>query len=308
MWPEVFFAFPEEVSSSILLPRWLFNDRLGSDCCWKNLPYKVALPTALPLELCDYCCVLEQTGPEQDIVHAALKSGIFLTREQLHSLWQVERFLLPAPKQGSGKTGGLIKKDYVVAALKHYFKGLDESSEEFQRMFNAAMGSTHKAACPEDVLAAVAALDPISKEDFASMKQAAENQRDSQGQSSKKKRKQTDTNNDKEAEDDERDGTATQPPKPAESAPAPPSPTHSRNAESSSPRRAPGSASGLPQSERKRYTPGELHTLIPGRGSMVGVYIKRSPGGPMGKCYQGFYPTTDASGSLARIFTSTQQE
>ena len=258
---KVYFRLADGLSSGMMLPKWLFNHALGSSCTWRCLPHKVVIPSMVPAELSDYCCVLKQCGPEQGIVKAGLESGMMLTKEQLVSLWQVEKF--PLPDKGSGKSGNKIKKDFALAALRHYFKGLDEASEEFTFMFNALMGTTKTAQCPDEVIAAVQALEPIEQEDWKDVKQAAVNQKHQQepsGSAARNKRK----------------------PKSGE--------------EPGTPGRAQASGSGLGQYEKKRYTPGELVSLIPGRGTLTGVYLKRCPtAGTSSGLYQGFYPVDEGA-------------
>ena len=262
----MYFRFPDYLSSGMMLPRWLFNHELGSSCPWRHLPHKVVLPSMVPAELSDYCCVLKQCGPEQDIVKAGFESGMFLTKEQLVNLWNVEKFPLPGRGEGSGKTGGKVKGDYVRAALQHYFKGLEETSEQFIFMFNSLMGTTKPTTCPDEVIAAVQALEPIEQEDWTDVKQAAENQK--QGQ-------QSGGSAGRAAQRKQKPKSGEEPGMPAQSQ---------------------ASGSGLGEYERKRYTPGELVTLIPGKGTLAGVYLKRCPtAGTSSGLYQGFYPVDEGA-------------
>ena len=245
---------------------------------WRCVSYEALAPQQVPADLQDYCSVLRQTEPPQDIVRAAIKQGVFLTKEQIRNLWQIEKFEIPGPKQGSGKGGSLLKTDWVASLIKHYFKDIDDTSDEYLKMFNSMMGSTKPPGCAEEVIAAVKALDPISQEDFKHMKEVAETQRQLQAGRKKKPNAAAEP----EPTGGHRDDVGG---KRAPQSPAEPSP-------SKQPR--------TPQAERTRYTPGSLHALLPGKGTLPGVYLKRIPGGTNGKVYQGFYPPSekDTSGPL----------
>ena len=265
----------------------MFNHGLGPDSPWRSVPFKVCTPRCVPAALgADYCAVLVQTGDAEDIVVGGLRAGIFLTKEQLQLMWQAFKFELPPKGHGSGKNGSLVKQDFARGLLRYFFPGFDESSEQWLFMLRGILGSFPKPSCSDDVLTAVAALDPIAQEDFKEIKKAAKNQRHYQdGDDKGKKRK---------AKDDAAEGL--------------PSKSTARDPASvGSPGRRASAGSGIPQ-ERKTYTPGELQGLIPGKGCLAGVYLKRIPGGANGKCYQGFYPPGSGSSGSGRLLSSPNSE
>ena len=264
-------------TNAISLPEWIFNHTVGESCPWKAVPYRVAQPTELPEELHDCVCLLCQTGPEEHIIRAALRSGVMLTKAQLHNLWQVARFQLPGPKCGSGKKGGIVKKDYVLAALRFYFPDEPEDSDDFQFMFDSLMGSVKSPECSEEVLAAVQGLDPVHQEDWQDVKRCALNQLASQTKDAKPRHKKKEHHTAEGPGDaDEADG--------AQSAGSKRSAPTASGPKDATPRKEPRVLA-----QRKRYTPGELRSLIPGNGTLSGVYLKRIPGNSNGKIYQGFY-------------------
>ena len=260
------------------LPEWIFNHTVGADCLWTFVPYKVLRPSSVPHLLQDYVTVLKQTGSEEPIAKAAIRTGVTLTKAQLTNMRTLLKFPLPKPAPGESTT----KKHYVIGCIRHYFPDLAEDSDEFLSMYASLMGQKKATTCAEEVIAAVKALDPISAEDFKELKEMAENQLHAQSEERKMKK------NRKNAEQQPEDMPPPPPPKrsPAEDDLPDPSP-------GKKPRTA-----GL-VSQRTRFTPGELHSLIPGKGTLPGVYLKRIPGGANGKLYQGFYPA-EGSAQAAR--------
>lgn len=253
----------------MVMPQWMFNTELGPNCPWLYVPCKIAPPAELPEGLQDFGCLLQQTGVESELVTSALDAGTFLTMPQLQSLKQVAGF--PVPMQGSGKGGRVVKKDVAKAAIRFFFP--DCSPADFQRILSGIMGTTPGPACDEEVIAAVQALDPISQEDFKKMRDVAANQLHVQQQAKERSKAQP---KERAAGDD---------PLPRQDRKRPPSPSASADATLETPAKASRSV-GAPT----QYTPGELRELIPGKGHLAGVYIKRLPNGTNGKVYQGFYP------------------
>ena len=273
---QVYIVFQRESVLGLALPRWIFNHTVSDAAAtWRHIPCRVLAPVEVPVRMQDYCSVLKQTAPVENIVKAGLRNGLFMTKPQMMSLWQVERFAKPLHGQGSGTNGGVVKADLARAVLQHYFPDIPQESDDFQKMFKGIMGSYRGPVCPDEVLAAVEALDPISAEDFRDLKNCARNQKHSQ-------------------QDVKDKDPRLRPPQPAKrkkgqgAADA----SHDEQACQPSPAKRTRDGSGLPQ-ERIRFTPGELHGLIPGRGCLAGVYLKRVPGGTNGKLYQAFYPATD---------------
>lgn len=252
----------------------MFNHSLGNDSVWKCVEFKVMLPLMVPPPLRKYGAVMKLGAQDEPLVPSAIKAGICLTRVQLESLQRAEGFPLPPSGSGSGKNGNLVKEDYARAAVTYYFP--TATQPEFDHMFQALMGNTKVTACPEEVLKAIEALDPMAKEDWYDVKQASKQQRAAQAH-------------------------VKAPPTTAPPDLVPP--------EAAVPREisldAPSSARTLSRApsdgayERKHFTPPTLQSLIPGRGEMPYVYIKRLPG--IRKTYQGFYPGSLAISSSVKL-------
>ena len=209
-------------------------------------------PVLAPRRLQHRGCLLERQGASsfEELVPGALRKGCFLTKAQLTELQKVEGFVVPKKGQGSGKNGAVVKVDLVQACLQHYFP--NATDEEMAFMRNALMGGNNRAeSCPDELLDAIEALDPISKEDFEDIKTACRKQKKAQMQERAAREIKTTTDADKQDQKAER---------------AP----HVK-------------------SNPKNFTPQELQKLIPGRGSLAGVYLKRLLADGR-KTYQGFYP------------------
>ncbi|OLP98168.1 hypothetical protein AK812_SmicGene19418 [Symbiodinium microadriaticum] len=270
---QVYFILETVVSSGMVMPQWMFNTQLGPNCPWLCVPCKLAAPAELPEGLQDFGCLLQQTDVESELVVGALQAGVFLTMPQLQNLRQVAGFPVPTP--GSGKGGRVVKKDVATAAVRFFCP--ECSAADFQRILSGIMGTTSDPACDEDVLAAVQALDPISQEDFKKMRDVAANQLHAQQQAKERSKARP---NERTAGDD---------PLPRQDRKRPASPCADEGLETpSKASRTVGAAT--------QYTPGELRELIPGKGCLAGVYIKRSPNSTNGKVYQGFYPASHDAG------------
>ncbi|CAJ1405664.1 unnamed protein product [Effrenium voratum] len=100
------------------LPMWMFNHLVARDSLWKKVPFELMLPALAPKQLAGRGCVIKCSQIEEEIVPAAIHSGIFLTRDQLWSLHLAETFKLPPKGEGSGKRGALVKSDLAKAAIK----------------------------------------------------------------------------------------------------------------------------------------------------------------------------------------------
>ena len=204
----------------------------------------------------------------EDVAPAAIRKGMFLTVDMLKFLHKTIHFRIPNPKkkEGSGKGGRLKKEDFAWYAVLHYFE--TESEEEKLRMFNGIMNTAASVVpCPAELLEAIDHLDPIYREDFDELKQVCKEQR---------KRQQS----------------VSVPPlsQPAETVSSVPM----EEVELKLPEgvsveeKEPRTIEPHSKSEAKLYTPATLNSLIPGRGMLRHVYIKRLPG--TRKTYQGFYP------------------
>ena len=121
---KAFFTFDTNPNSH--LPSWLFNDRLEMDAAaatgWVHIPIKVMHPWKTPLMLGrEYTVVFEQVGDPETLIHSAIKSGSFLTVNQLKQLQAHLRFKMCEPGNGHGKEGRIIKRDYCEGLIDYLF-------------------------------------------------------------------------------------------------------------------------------------------------------------------------------------------
>ena len=194
-------------------------------------------------------------------------------------------------QEGSGKGGSLKKEDYAWAAVQFFFP--QASHEEQLRMYNGIMNTTGTVVpCPEELLEAIDKLDPLYKEDFDDMKKVCKEQKKRQARVKAPKLSQPSESLDAQPVDVVKDLAPPVQPEgevidksPLESVPA-----SSSGGGSDKPAEAAAAAMKSPhiKSEPKLYTPVTLVELLPGRGSLPHVYLKRLPGER--KQYQGFYP------------------
>ena len=272
------------------------------------VPFEVQSPCLLPQHLRVHGALLQVCGEDQHIVPAAIQKGIWLSKAQLEALHSLESFKgVPSKK--------VYKADLAKACIMHYFKDVDPDSDAFSAMFESMMGRKQPAV-DQKVLDAIDALDPIAQEDFAEMKKVARNQRQAQT----RKKAATDATPKKNSvdeaatcdQDTEKDVSI-----PEAGIPQPESPPEIPSASGVKrpglfPEPDPETGDVEPavkqlrsasagNYDKKVYTPHSLQELLPGKGTLPGVYIKRLPTVAAGTesqpekttstgCYQGFYP------------------
>ena len=255
------------------LPTWIFNHDLTERNPWKHRSFTLRLPSETPFSLQKYTVVFELDLEVEELAPAAIRKGTFLTRAMLEFLQKSVRYDIPDPKkkEGSGKGGGLKKEDYAWGAVQHFFK--QEPHEEKLRMYNGIMNSTADVVpCPDELLEAIDKLDPLFQEDFGDMKKLCEEQKKRQAKVLAPKLQQPV----EMVEPVPVDKVKISDPQPREIQTDAPETSEKRDVKAHQ------------KSDPKLYTPQSLSKLIPGRGELPGVYIKRLPG--VRKQYQGFYP------------------
>ena len=213
-----------------------------------------------------------------DLVPAAIRKGTFLTKPMLEFLHKTLHFKIPEKKKETGakRRVGIYKEVYAWAAVQHFFDS--ESDAEKLRMFNGIMNTTGEVVpCPDELLEAINMLDPVHREDFDFVKKMCTEQ--------------------KKRQEKVKSPDLSQPPESVKPIPVdketeklPPN-TMARDivtTEEAGKEHEPRTVQPHVKSEAKLYTPPSLLNLVPGRGHLPHVYIKRLPG-PR-KQYQGFYP------------------
>ena len=236
--------------------------------------------------------VLKVVGPLEELVSAGIRTGVFLTRKQLASLMEYAKIQRPQKGSGRGKRGSVIKIDLGKAVIAHYHAAASEESK--QAMVTALMGSEQPdVACPEEVVLAVEHMDPENSKDFSEIRKLCLHQ------------KKTNENRQKEKQHQQRErekamkagsGDAANPPADEAASSSAPSSSAAAPRQEVTPR-----APAATIAERKNFTPPELKPLLPGTGSLPGVYLKRNPAM---KSYTGYYPAFSHSNALSRTHFS----
>ena len=128
------------------------------DSKWRHVPTKMQggpLRPAFPqLHGMGACLVIE--GEPQSLLSGAIASKTFISAANLKSL--VTALGCGLPERGSGKSGGIVKKDLAAVLVKHVFPHVPE--EEMAAMA-AAIVTKSKARLEEDELEAVKILQSL---------------------------------------------------------------------------------------------------------------------------------------------------
>ena len=128
---------------------------------------------SLPADLRDYTTVLAQCGPIEDVLCGAVRAGIFLTRDQLESLYAEYNFPMPPAGAGHGTNGGIVKRDYAEGLVK-FLMGREATDDMVDALMGRAtktLGRPHRQTA--NVLAAFRALDPQDQPDFQKLADVA---------------------------------------------------------------------------------------------------------------------------------------
>lgn len=102
----------------------MFSDKLEmnieSSTSWQHVPFKVLHPIHAPAVLRgNDMVVLMRTGPNETLLHSAIRSGTFMTVNQLQQIQG--QIFYPLPTEGRGKQGRIIKHDLAEALVNHLF-------------------------------------------------------------------------------------------------------------------------------------------------------------------------------------------
>eukprot|EP00439_Symbiodinium_sp_Y106_P043699 s2217_g5.t1 len=164
--------FTVDLDAAHCSPIWLFNSKLDQ-CDWLRHQVKLIHPLFVPPDLRGFSIVLQKTGPPQEPLPAALRAGVFLSVKQLRELQAHFHFPLPAKGCGSGKKGGVIKKDLANSLLTFMF-GESLAKADREQMLNTLMGqqwdrqgkgSPHAA----ELVSAFKSLDPTDQPHFCKL-------------------------------------------------------------------------------------------------------------------------------------------
>ena len=106
---------------------------------WVHVPIRVIHPLKAPLSLArEFTVVFQQAGPTEPLVHAAVKTGSFMTVSQLKQLQAHLKFEMCGPGSGHGKEGKIVKRDYCDGLINYLFP--HASAHEKFEMLRGLMG------------------------------------------------------------------------------------------------------------------------------------------------------------------------
>ncbi|CAK9104319.1 unnamed protein product [Durusdinium trenchii] len=139
---------------------------------WRRVLVQNVPPACLPAALHSVGTAFLITSKNEWLLRGAVREGCQLNVEQLKSVCSSLKVPLPGNGEGSGKRGGVVKKDYAAKLIKYLFP--DAPEVEFNNMLLAMMGWT-KMPTDLDVLAAVSELDLANADAFEHVRKHALN-------------------------------------------------------------------------------------------------------------------------------------
>ena len=246
-------------------PTFLFNDSGltdDSDEGYLHVPTQLLPRACLPAELQDRGCALQASGDEDTLLRSALWHGIFLTRAQIKSVMGVVKCPKIPPRTGSGKNRLVVKADDVKQLLQHLFPTAADA--DFDRMFKALTLQNPKPWSDQEeaVTHMVSCLDEENGAEYMPMAKKCRKRLD------QKLREEGKRANMDEVAQAAREHMKEEKAKPEEEIKL----LRSRAGPSQPP---PGSLPGTVRVEtkpRQPRTPADWKTLLPGRGTVTGVF------------------------------------
>jgi hypothetical protein len=158
-----------------LVPFWMYNSNVGGDSKWKHLPTAKQHPAFCPASLQTYNSPFVVTGPADDLLPSAVRSGVFLTVENLKNILEVVPYEMKPPFHGAN--GAKVKLDYARGLVNKYFE--QEPEAETNRMVQCIMGQYYgRVHCPQQILDAINSMEASEKKDFQGLHETVLNQED----------------------------------------------------------------------------------------------------------------------------------
>ena len=122
---------------SVSSPSWIFNFDASGSCPWRHCPTMILPPSIVPTRVqreLGAPIAFKQVGPLDSLVAAAVKCGQNLYVWQLRLV--ITSWGLKVPKKGSGKNGGVLKKDLCNILIDHF---MPEASQDTKLAILAKM-------------------------------------------------------------------------------------------------------------------------------------------------------------------------
>lgn len=150
-------------------PSFIFNTDAGEQSPWKHIPTVLLPPCSAPRGFEGVC--LRQTGPQQELVRAAILLGENFTRDQLVEI------LSSASVETEKRPKSMRKPELVEAVVQHFFPDLPkEEQDSIKERMCANSSNTKKLDCPQDVVEAVSEMDVSEVKHFDKLREQAKEQ------------------------------------------------------------------------------------------------------------------------------------
>lgn len=157
----------------------MWNDKIEIDVAtatsWLHVPVQVQHPWLLPEGIRqEYTVAFLQTGEPESLLHAAVREGATINVQELKLIQGALKFPLPGKKQGHGKDGRLVRRDYVESLVKFLFGDLPKEEQwklvckmvnGIEKHLSNKQTSKHAA----DILAAFEGLEKTDQKEFSEL-------------------------------------------------------------------------------------------------------------------------------------------
>ena len=170
-------AYLELCPDTVPSPNWAFNAGIGEQSPWNYVPVEILSPGELPANApFNHTVSFKVTGPPEDLLVAAIRNKCPL--EVFHCRRLLKMLKKPEPKQGqgSGKNGGVTKRDLLKALIAYAIPDATpaEANDLLGGILGQKVGGIEEA--PEVLLELTSRVEPKEAQHFDKLRKDAVNE------------------------------------------------------------------------------------------------------------------------------------
>ncbi|CAJ1459857.1 unnamed protein product, partial [Effrenium voratum] len=170
-------AYLQLCPDTVPSPNWAFNAGIGEQSPWNYVPVEILSPGELPANApFNHTVSFKVTGPPEDLLVAAIRNKCPL--EVFHCRRLLKMLKKPEPKQGqgSGKNGGVTKRDLLKALIAYAIPDATpaEANDLLGGILGQKVGGIEEA--PEVLLELTSRVEPKEAQHFDKLRKDAVNE------------------------------------------------------------------------------------------------------------------------------------